>query len=236
MKRILLSLLFSMLTFQYAHAIEIWHTNTSWVGHGMCSASFLIDSQGEEVMDLKLGLSAMDSDNNDVDDFMFNVQVLGDSNADMVVQELWESENACNDELKLKITLASALINNQEVDLIKANKISVRNLRLFEIQIAGRNAEDQMSNHTPSFQPQCAIPLGKEDADNIWHQMQKDIDAYYNQCVRVSAEMAMEFGGLTQPDAIKHGQGVCTQEIQEVNTCMGQPGAQPEFCICGSDI
>ena len=236
MKRILFSLLFSMLTFQYAHAIEIWHTNTSWVGQGMCSASFLIDSQGEEVLDLKLAFTAIDSDNNDVDVFVFNIPIFGDSNATSIERKFWESSTACDDDIRLKVTLASAEINGKKVDLLKTNMLSVRDFRPFEIQIPGRNTEDQISNYTPSPDSQCYMTLDKEDADEIWNQMKADLEGYYNRCATSSAEIAMEYGGYGQQEAIEYGQSRCANEIQDAIACMKQPGAYPQMCICGSDI
>lgn len=118
-----------------AQAVEFWHSDTVWAGQGMCAATFTFDSGGEPVSNLRIALSAVDKDGNNIDTFMLEIHEFGASNADRYATEVWESDMACDDDLKLVVMSASAVISDERQDLLKTQGLSVRHFLPFSIRL-----------------------------------------------------------------------------------------------------
>lgn len=118
-----------------AQAVELWHSDTVWAGQGMCAATFTFDSGGETVVNLRVALSAIDKAGNNIDSFILSIPEFGSSSADRYATELWESDVACDDEVKLVVTSATAVVNDERKDLLKSQGIAVRAFKPFTIRM-----------------------------------------------------------------------------------------------------
>src|SRR5690606_6925765 len=118
-----------------AQAVELWHSDTVWAGQGMCAATFTFDSGGETVVNLRVALSAIDKAGNYVDSFILSIPEFGASSAERYASELWETDVACDDEVKLVVTSATAVVNDERKDLLKSQGIAVRAFKPFVIQM-----------------------------------------------------------------------------------------------------
>lgn len=118
-----------------AQAVEFWHSDTVWAGQGMCAAAFTFDSGGETVVNLRVALSAVDKAGNNIDSFILSIPEFGSLSADRYATELWESDVACDDEVKLVVTSATAVVNDERTDLLKNQGIAARAFKPFTIHV-----------------------------------------------------------------------------------------------------
>ena len=216
-----------------AQTIEFWHSNTAWAGQGMCAATFTFDSGGEAVSNLRVALSVFDKAGSNIDTIMLNVPEFGGSNAERYATEFWESDTACEDDLTLVVTSASANINEKRQDLLRTRKLVLQQFKPFTIQVGG-TAPGPVAQALPGG-VQCDVELDLADAESIWRKMQTDPKGYVQQCTESMAQMAVEHGGESPAKARADAAVGCQVEVREVNTCMARPGAQANQCICGVD-
>lgn len=122
-----------------AYGLDIWHSNTVWAGQGMCAAVFTLDSGGafgDRLQDLRIALSAVDTQtNNPVTQLFLEVDELGDGSANRYETVYWESELACEDNLRLIITEADAIVAGQARDLLADGYLSIREFVPYRIDI-----------------------------------------------------------------------------------------------------
>ena len=123
-----------------AHAVEFWHSDTVWAGQGMCAASFTFDSGMEPVSNLRVSLSAIDEAGHNIDSLVLDIPEFGSSSAERYVTELWESDTACDDNLTLLITSASATIDGKRQDLLKSGGLRPRLFKPFTITLDAPSA------------------------------------------------------------------------------------------------
>ena len=216
-----------------AQTIEFWHSNTAWAGQGMCAATFTFDSGGEAVSNLRVALSVFDKAGSNIDTIMLNVPEFGGSNAERYATEFWESDTACEEDLTLVVTSASANINEKRQDLLRTRKLVLQQFKPFTIQVGG-TAPAPVVQALPGG-VQCDVELEPAQAESIWRQMQTDPKGYVQQCTESMAQMAVEHGGESPAKARADAAVGCQVEVREVNTCMARPGAQANQCICGVD-
>lgn len=216
-----------------AQTIEFWHSNTAWAGQGMCAATFTFDSGGEPVSNLRVALSVFDKAGSNIDTIMLNVPEFGGSNAERYATEFWESDTACEDDLTLVVTSASANINEKRQDLLRTQKLVLQQFKPFTIQVGG-SAPAPVSQALPGG-VQCDVELEPAQAESIWRQMQTDPKGYVQQCTESMAQIAVEFGGESPAKARAEAAVGCQVEVREVNACMARPGVRANQCICGVD-
>lgn len=118
-------------------SIDFWHSNTVWIGHGMCSATFTFDEGafGRSIEGLEFKFNVLDREGNVIDGMTLRVDSFGRSNADRYTRAFWESENACDNSLVLVPTAASARIDGQYVDLLRSKMLGVRDFIPLKIVI-----------------------------------------------------------------------------------------------------
>lgn len=118
-----------------AAALDIWHSDTIWGGQGICVATFTLDSGGDSISRLSIGITASDRKGESVGAFVLEVPDFGASNAERYATATWESEAACEEDLTLSITAAHAVIDNQRINLLKESRLTTRDFKPFKIQL-----------------------------------------------------------------------------------------------------
>jgi len=121
-----------------SHAIEFWHSGTVWAGQGMCSAAFTFDSEMQEIHNLKITASAVNSKNRPVGSNVMEIDAFGQSNADRYAIAYMEAEALCDDDLSIVVTQATATVDGKPVDLIKSKLLTPRPFRPFNIHIGNK--------------------------------------------------------------------------------------------------
>lgn len=159
---------FGLLATSQANALSMWHSDTVWAGQGMCVASFTFDSGLEPVQQLKVHAKAVDKSNALVEEIVFEVDAFGAASVDRYANDFWESENACDSDLKVVVTFAEAIINNQRQDLLATNQLNARDFTPFVIEFSPRQA--------PTTQPANACNNPKFTATALI----QDKDGYTN--------------------------------------------------------
>ena len=119
-----------------AQAIDFWHSNTVWANQGMCAASFTFDSGMEPVEQLKVSMVALEKGSNKVKgQTVIELEEFGTSGADRYAIGYWESELACDDNLYMVVTEASAYIDDLREDLLATGRLNVREFKPYQIVI-----------------------------------------------------------------------------------------------------
>lgn len=156
-----------------AYGLDIWHSNTVWAGQGMCAAVFTLDSGGafgDRLQDLRIALSAVDiQTNNPVTQLFLEVDELGDGSANRYETVYWESELACEDNLRLVITEADAIVAGQARDLLADGYLNIREFVPYRIDIDANflNASERPSAcQAPKFTA-TAVIQDKDGYSNV---------------------------------------------------------------------
>lgn len=118
-----------------SHALDLWHSNLLWGGQGICVAQFSFDSGGEAFSQLQVNVMVLNKAGKKVASGTLRVEQIGDSNANRYTDALLESESLCEDDLTVRITQATALMDDQQVDLLKTNRLDIRPFKPFKIVI-----------------------------------------------------------------------------------------------------
>lgn len=119
-----------------AQAIEMWHSNTVWANQGMCAASFTFDSGLDEVRQLQVHIQALDKKTHRVvAQEVMEVEDFGRSNADRYATGYWYGEMACDDDLRLVVTRAYAVVDGERMDLLSRQALDIRPFVPYEITI-----------------------------------------------------------------------------------------------------
>lgn len=122
-----------------AYGLDIWHSDTVWVGQGMCVASFTLDGGGpfgDRIKNLRINLVAVDDKTNSVvAQESIAVEDFGDSNATRYGSMFWEDELACDPNLRIVISAAHATVEGQERDLLAEGYLKVREFVPYRISL-----------------------------------------------------------------------------------------------------
>jgi len=118
------------------HALQIWHSNTVWVGQGQCSASITFDSQMEEIEDLQVVVSVFNKAGKKVKTEVLEVESLGWSNAERYTNDFLEGEEMCADDLTIVVNKANAVIAGKRTDLLKTKAITAPEFKPFKIRVS----------------------------------------------------------------------------------------------------
>lgn len=119
-----------------AYAIDFWHSDTVWANQGMCAANFTFDSGMEPVEQLQVSIVALEKNTNKVKgQGVIDIDEFGTSGADRYAVGYWESELACDDNLYLVVTEASAYIDGVKQDLLEAGLLKAREFKPYQIVI-----------------------------------------------------------------------------------------------------
>ncbi|MGO3130577.1 MAG: IrmA family protein [Alcaligenes sp.] len=144
-----------------AQAIQMWHSDTVWANQGMCAANFTFDSGLDRVQQLKVHIRVLDKKtNNVVAQDVIELDEFGGSNADRYATGYWHSGIACDEDLRLLVTQASAVIEGVHVDLLAKRELEIRPFVPYEITIqAPRAAQSQHPDacQTSKFNVQAVI-------------------------------------------------------------------------------
>ena len=127
----------------HAQAIDFWHSDTVWAGQGMCAASFTFDRGplSSLIQNLQVTFNAVDAKNKVVDTVTLEIDALGGSEANRYASAGWESEHACDSDLRLQVISANALIDGQQQDLLAKGDIGARAFIPFQITIPAPRAQ-----------------------------------------------------------------------------------------------
>ena len=156
-----------------AHGLDIWHSNTVWAGQGMCAASFTLDSGGvfgDRIQNLRIALAAVDTKtNNPVAQVVLEVDDFGRDNASRYKTVYWENELVCEDNLRLVITEADAIVAGQARDLLADGYLNIREFVPYRIDIDANflNASERPSAcQAPKFTV-TAVIQDKDGYSNV---------------------------------------------------------------------
>lgn len=130
------ALLMGTLMSGQAQAIQMWHSDTVWANQGMCAANFTFDSGLDRVQQLKVHIQVLDKKSNKVvAQDVIEVEEFGGSSADRYATGYWHSEIACDDDLRLVVTQANAVVDDERMDLLARQALDIRPFVPYEITI-----------------------------------------------------------------------------------------------------
>ncbi len=118
-----------------AHALDFWHSNTVWIGHGQCAVEFTFDSGLQDIRDLKVAVSAVNTSGQSVLAEVLEISQFGESSAMRYASVLIEDEAMCGDSLSIVVNQASAFVDGQRTDLLQNQILTTRDFRPFAIRI-----------------------------------------------------------------------------------------------------
>lgn len=125
-----------------AQAIQMWHSDTVFANQGMCAANFTFDSQMESVRELKVHIQVLSKKNNKlVAEDVIEVDDFGDSSAERYATGYWHNEIACDQDLRVVVTGATAVMGGERVDLLAKKLLDVQNFVPYEISIQAAGAK-----------------------------------------------------------------------------------------------
>lgn len=117
------------------HALDFWHSNIVWIGHGQCAAEFTFDSGLQDIRDLKVAVSAINTSGQSVLVDVLEISQFGESSAMRYASVLIEDKAMCDDSLSIVVNQASAFIDGQRTDLLQNQVLTSRNFQPFAIRI-----------------------------------------------------------------------------------------------------
>jgi hypothetical protein len=136
MKKSLLALLITASFSIHANAaIEFWHSNTETTDPDICSAHFTFDSNGVEISDLKVAVSALDKSGTEVIADNLEIESFGQGDIDRYADAELESGDMCQEGLKMVVSAATATIDGKVVDLLATKQLVAREFKPFKIDI-----------------------------------------------------------------------------------------------------
>ena len=115
--------------------IDFWNSNLTWAGQGQCSAEFTFDSGFEDIQSLEIHFNLVDKTGKVIATDSMALDAFGQSSADRYQQTFVESEEICDDTLRLVVTRAIAKIDGKLVDLVKTRGISARDFKPITIRV-----------------------------------------------------------------------------------------------------
>ena len=136
MNKSLLALLIAACVSIPAHAtIEFWNSNLQTTDEDICSAHFTFDSNGEQVDDLKVSVSAVDRAGKVVIEDSLDIESFGENDLNRYAETELESGDMCKEGLSIVVNAATATIDGKTVDLLATKKIVARDYKPFKIGI-----------------------------------------------------------------------------------------------------
>ncbi|WP_269902076.1 IrmA family protein [Paenalcaligenes faecalis] len=122
-----------------AYGLDIWHSNTVGLSRGICAASFTLDSGGawgDHIQNLRIALAAVDTKTNSpVAQVVLEVDDFGRDNASRYKTVYWENELVCEENVRLVITEADAIVAGQARDLLADGYLNIREFVPYRIDI-----------------------------------------------------------------------------------------------------
>ena len=119
-----------------APAIEIWHSNTTWAGQGMCAYEFTVDAQGGHggIENFTVDITLLDGSGKPLgDEITADLNgPLGDSNATRYGQFLVEGDCEAK---SLRIKKATGTVSGKPVDFVKEKQLAPRKFKPLPIAI-----------------------------------------------------------------------------------------------------
>ena len=115
--------------------IDFWNSNLTWAGQGQCSAELTFDSGFESIQKLEINFNLVDKAGKVIASDSVSLGAFGQSSADRYRQTFVESEEICDNTLRLVVTSAVAMIDGKSVDLIETKRISAREFKPLVIRV-----------------------------------------------------------------------------------------------------
>ncbi len=136
MKKSILALLIAASFSIHANAnIEFWNSNLQATDPDICSAHFTFDSNGEEINDLKVSVSAVDRAGKVVLADSLEIEQFGENDLNRYGETELESGDMCQEGLSIIVNAATATIDGKTVDLVATQQIVARDYKPFKIGI-----------------------------------------------------------------------------------------------------
>lgn len=146
-KTCILSIIFALIP-SSGFCIDIWHSNTTWAGQGYTAYSFTLDG-GDVLVDFTGGAKNVSitvdvyEDNVKKDSQVLEISQIGSCEADRH-QLVYLLTNAIeNKPSKFVVSKASAVIEDEPVDLLAAKRISWREFVPVQIEVVGNAGANQ---------------------------------------------------------------------------------------------
>lgn len=119
-----------------AYAVDFWHSSTTWINHGQCSAEFTFDGGGwEEIQNLRVSVTAINQAGKKVASGVLEIEQFGNSSADRYAKAFIEGEELCEEKLAIVVNKATAIIDGKRIDLMKTKSLTSRDFKPFKIQV-----------------------------------------------------------------------------------------------------
>lgn len=99
----------------------MWHSDTVFANQGMGAANATFDSLMEPVQ------APSKKNNKLVVEDVIEVDDVGSSSADRYATAYWHNEIACDQNLRVEVTGATAVMNGERVDLLAKDRLDVQN-------------------------------------------------------------------------------------------------------------
>lgn len=123
-----------------ANALLFWHSDTVYINGGMCSASFTFDSGGfNEYHDLVVQVVGINPSGTPLLTGALHIDSFGTSNATRYATAFLEDEEACESELKIHVTKATAQVNGEYLNLLEEGLLRARPFKPYEIFVPEAN-------------------------------------------------------------------------------------------------
>jgi len=120
-----------------AGAIEFWHSGTVWANDGMCEARFSFDAGAlsETIQQLRIDVTIRNKTGKAIGYDALEIDEFGGSEANRYASASLVSKDMCHDGLTIFISKASAVINDNKVDLLKIKQLFIRDFKPYKIVI-----------------------------------------------------------------------------------------------------
>lgn len=140
-KTCILSIIFALIP-SSGFCIDIWHSNTTWAGQGYTAYSFTLDG-GDVLVDFTGGAKNVSitvdvyEDSVKKDSQVFEISQIGSCEADRHQLSYIFTNAIENKPSKFVVSKASAVIEDEPVDLLAAKRISWREFVPVQIEVVG---------------------------------------------------------------------------------------------------
>ena len=147
-----------MLLASNAQAIDIWHSNTTWAGQGMCSYAFTLDAEGSDagIEKFTVEILLLDESGKDIDGGHTAILdgTLGDSNATRYGQFCVDGDCGAT---SFGVKKATGVVSGKTVDFLKEKNINPRPFEPLKIRLASPTAETGKIAFTRAQCPEKAL-------------------------------------------------------------------------------
>lgn len=119
-----------------AEKINFWHSNTVFEGRGSCAATFIFDSGMNALKNLEVSFSVLDEKGLEIKKDTLKVQEFGQAMVNKYADAMVSGEEYCRDNLSILVNSAVATVEGQNLDLLEADLLRVRDFKPFKITIS----------------------------------------------------------------------------------------------------